>query len=142
MFGSDNLRDEMIAQDKAKVKAEKDLDNIVKGHQKDVKQQNKQFEKETLRAQEQVVKDKQKLAKEKGKKGEGNAVKELAKDETVLNSLPAKEIAKIDQLHQQAMKAVAKDRGNLDKGLQKAHDAQFKADGTAKDHPSSKFRIT
>ena len=88
------------------------------------------------------MKDEQKLAKEKGKKGEGKATKELAKHQAVLSSLPVKEKAKLDELHQKAMKAMAKDRGNLDKGLQKAHSNQFKADGTAKDHPSGESPTT
>lgn len=141
MLRVDNLRDEKKAQDKANTKAEKNLDNVKKGQQKDVEKQTKQYEKETSKAQKQIVKDEQNFAKEKGKKGEGKASKELAKHQAVLNALPAKEMAKIDELHQKAMKAMAKDKGSLDKDLQKAHSNQFKADGTAKDHPSSKFII-
>ena len=139
-----NLQLEQKSQDKATKKAEKKLTKITKGNEKAIPKEKSKEVKKEHKIESKIAKDEAQLKKagnNKNSKSYKKAEKNLDKDHSKLTKAKAGDKAALDKIQGKKEKSLTKNEQSLKKALDKAHNSQFKKDGTAKDHPTALQRF-
>ena len=134
----DNLKLETKGQMKAAAAAQKNIQKVESQYNKGIENENKRLAKDERNANNHLAKAQREFAKQKGRKSEGRAAQNLAKDQAAVSRVTQQYGTRLQQLGQKTSNELGKNNRNLEKGLTKAHNDNFDSTGKAKQHLNSK----
>ena len=139
-----DAKKEQKAQNTDEQKAVKNLQGIQNGATKATQKTTAKNTKNEAKTEASLQKDQAAYQKastnpqgKKGAKAEAKAEAALNKDKTGLVKTQQGAANAIQKINDGENKALDNNAAKLDKGIQKAHSAQFNKDGVAKDHPTT-----
>lgn len=120
--------------------AQKNVQKAQSQYNKDIENENKKLAKDERNANNHLAKAQREFSKQKGRKSEGKARENLAKDQFAAVRVSKEHDKRLQQLGQKTSNELGKNSRNLEKGLTKAHNDNFDANGKAKQHLNSEWR--
>ena len=138
----DNLKLEAKGQMKAAAAAQKNVQKVESQYNKGIENENKRLANDERNANKHLAKAQREFAKQKGRKSEGRAFQNLAKDQAAVSRVTQQHDSRLQRLGQKTTNDLGKNNRNLEKGLTKAHNDNFDSSGKAKEHLNSKQNNT